>query len=150
MPFGDRPGVESRRSSDGNQTVVFTFSNDVASGNAAVTKGSASVSEAPTFSGNTMTIVLKDVPRAERLAIMLSGVTDTFAQTLPETTLSMKMLFGDTDGNSSVSSSDVGRVKANASNPVTEANFRSDVTADGAVTSSDIGAVKSMAGTALP
>ena len=97
-----------------------------------------------------MTIVLKDVPMAERVSVTLTGVTDNFAQTLPDTTLSMKMLFGDTDGNSSVSSSDVGRVKANASNPVAEATFRSDVTADGAVTSSDIGAVKSMAGTALP
>jgi hypothetical protein len=62
----------------------------------------------------------------------------------------MKVLFGDTDGNSGVSSSDVGRVKSEASNTVTQANFRSDVTADGAITASDISAVKSMAGTTLP
>jgi hypothetical protein len=90
------------------------------------------------------------VPNAQRVGITLSGVTDGFAQTLAETTLTMKALFGDTDGNSGVSSSDVGRVKSEASSPVTQTNFRSDVTADGNVTSSDIGAVKSMAGTTLP
>jgi hypothetical protein len=62
----------------------------------------------------------------------------------------MKALFGDTDGNSGVTASDIGRVKSEASNPVSATNFRSDVTADGAIGASDIGAVKSMGGTTVP
>ena len=150
LPFGDQPAVESRRSSDGLHTIVVTFSNEVVSGNAAITEGTGTVASSPTFSGNTMTFRISGVPNAQRVGITLSGVTDGFAQTLAETTLTMKALFGDTDGNSGVSSSDVGRVKSEASSPVTQTNFRSDVTADGNVTSSDIGAVKSMAGTTLP
>jgi hypothetical protein len=150
LPFGDTPGVESRRTSSGSHTIVVTFTNEVVSGNAAVTEGTGSVLGNPVFSGNTMTISVTGVPAAQRIGITLSGVTDSFSQTMPNMTVSMKALFGDTDGNSTVSSSDVGRVKSHASSPVTESNFRSDVTADGAVTASDISAVKSMAGTTLP
>jgi hypothetical protein len=150
LPFGGQPGIESRRGPGGNHTIVFSFTNEIVSGNAAVTEGSGSVAGSPTFNGNTMTVVLTGVPNAQRVGITLSGVTDNFSQTMPETTLAMKALFGDTDGSSGVSSSDVGRVKSQASIPVSAENFRSDVTADGAITSSDIGAVKSMAGTTLP
>jgi hypothetical protein len=120
------------------------------SGEAAVSEGSGSVAGAPVFNGNTMTVVVSGVPNAERVGITLSNVTDSFAQTLASTTLVMKALFGDTDGNSGVSASDIGRVKSEAGQRISEANFRSDVTADGAVSASDIGAVKSMAGTTLP
>jgi len=34
--------------------------------------------------------------------------------------------------------------------PVTSANFRTDVTANGAINSSDIGLMKSLSGTSLP
>jgi hypothetical protein len=69
---------------------------------------------------------------------------------MPSTDLTMKALFGDTDGNSTVSASDLGRVKSEASRAVTATNFRADVTADGSVSASDIGVVKSMAGTTVP
>jgi hypothetical protein len=150
LPLNSTPGVESRRTSGGNHTLVFTFTNEVVSGNATVTEGSATISGSPTFSGNTMTVTLLGVPQAERVSVRLNGVTDNFAQTMSDMTVSMKALFGDTDGNSGVSASDIGRVKSQASTPVTEANFRSDVTADGNISASDISAVKSMAGTTLP
>jgi hypothetical protein len=149
LPFTGNPGVEPRRTG-GNHTIVFTFSNNVVRGNAIVTEGGGSVAGAPTFAANMMTVNLSDVPNAARVTVTLSGVTDTADQILPDTALTMKSLFGDTDGNSAVSASDVGRVKSEASSPVTEANFRSDVTSDGSVTASDISAVKSMAGTTLP
>jgi hypothetical protein len=149
LPLGDTPGVESRRASNGTHTIVFTFTNDVVSGSAAVSEGTGSISGSPTFSGNTMTVVLTGVPAAQRVGVTLSGVTDSFSQTMANMTVSMKALFGDTDGNSGVTASDIGRVKSEASNAVTSANFRSDVTADGNVSASDISAVKSMAGTTL-
>jgi len=150
LPFSGDPGVESRRNANGDHTIVLTFSNDVVSGNATVTSGGGSVSGSPTFSGNTMTVPLTGVPASGRVTVTLSGVTDSFSQTMPNTDLTIKAVFGDTDGNSSVSSSDIGRVKLEASNPVTASNFRSDVTADGTINSSDIGVVKLMAGTTVP
>ena len=150
LPFSGEPSVESRRSSDGNHTIVFTFTNEVVSGNAAVTEGTATLAGTPTFSGNMMTVVLAGSQNAERLTVTLTSVTDSFAQSIPSTTVTMKSLFGDTDGSSAVSASDVGRVKSEASAAVSATNFRSDVNADGAVTSSDIGGVKSMTGTTLP
>jgi hypothetical protein len=102
------------------------------------------------MSGNTMTVGLTGVPAMGRVTVTLSGVTDSFSQTMPDTSLTLKALHGDSDGNSSVGSSDIGRVKSQASTLVTEENFRSDVTADGAINSTDIGVVKSMAGTTLP
>jgi hypothetical protein len=150
IDLSGRDGVESRRSANGSHTVVVMFTNDVVAGNAAVTEGTGSVAGSPTFSGNTMTINLTNVAPVQRLVVTLSGVTDSFSQTMTNTAVEMKLLPGDTDGNSSVGASDVARVKSESSNPVTQNNFRSDVNADGAVTASDISAVKSMAGTTLP
>jgi len=138
------------RSNGGNHTIGVTFSKDVVSGNAAVTTGTGSVSGSPTFSANTMTINLTGVPTAQQMSVTLSGVTDTFAQTYPDTTLTFNVLFGDIGGNSGVTATDIAQAKAEASNPVTQANFRADVTADGNISASDIGAVKSMAGLSLP
>jgi hypothetical protein len=62
----------------------------------------------------------------------------------------MKALLGDVDGNSSVSSNDVGRVKSQVSNDVTADNFRADVIASGLINSTDVSAVKGQSGTGLP
>lgn len=151
MPLTGAPGIECRSGgANGDHTLVITFSNNLVSGNASVTSGTGSVSGSPTFAGNTMTVNLTGVPNVQQVNVMLTGVTDTSAQTYPDTALPMKSLFGDANGSSSVSSSDIGMVKFESGNPVTVANFRTDVTADGAVSASDVAAVKSMAGATLP
>jgi hypothetical protein len=61
------------------------------------------------------------------------------------------VLLGDTNGNGSVTASDVGQVKSGSGQPVTGSNFRLDVTASGGnINASDIGLVKSRSGTQLP
>ena len=60
------------------------------------------------------------------------------------------MLLGDTTGNRTVISSDIGLTKAQSGAPISAANFRTDVTVNGSINSSDIGLVKSNSGTALP
>lgn len=50
------PGVECR-AGGGNHTLVFTFSNTIASGSASVIGGTASLTDAPTINGNTMTSI---------------------------------------------------------------------------------------------
>ncbi len=83
-------------------------------------------------------------------SVTLFNVTDSFGQVLPDTAVSMKMLIGDTNGNSAVSASDIGQTKGQAGVPVTGANFRQDVTANGSITASDIGLVKSRSGASVP
>jgi predicted naringenin-chalcone synthase len=143
--------VECRRSGGtGDHTLVITFSNELVSGNAAVTEGTGTIAGSPTFSGNTMTVNLTGVPNAEQVRVTLGQVTDSFAQTYPDTVVTMKALFGDAGGNSAVSGTDVAQVKSEVGNPATATNFRADVTTEGAITSSDVAAVKSMAGAVLP
>ena len=149
LPLVGEPGVECRSGAAGH-TMVFTFTNNIVNGGASVTSGIGSVSGSPTFSGNTMTVNLTGVTDVQTLAVTLSGVTDSFAQILPDTTLNANFLLGDTTGNKSVGASDIGQVKSQSGNPVTAANFRTDLGANGSINASDVGQVKSTSGHSLP
>ena len=135
---------------NGDHTFVFTFSNNVVSGNAAVTLGAGSVAGSPSFSGNTMTVNLTGVTDIQKITVNLSGVTDQFAQTLPSAGVSVNMLLGDTNGNKSVNGSDVSQTKAASGVTLDATNFRTDVNVTGGVTGSDISQVKSVVGHSLP
>jgi hypothetical protein len=151
MPLSGTPGIECRTGGAKNaHTIVFTFTNNLASGNASVTAGSASISGNPVISGKTMTVNLTGVMNAQTVTITLSNVTDTFAQVLPDTSLNASFLLGDTTGNGAVTASDIAQTKAQSGLPVTAANFGEDVNVSGTITASDIGQVKLAAGTALP
>ena len=107
MPLTGAPGIECRDTS-GNHTLVFTFSNPVVSGTATVTTQSGgSVSGSPTFAGKTMSVNLTGVTNAQQITVKLSGVTDAVAQVLPDKTVDMIVLAGDTTGNKAVNSSDI-------------------------------------------
>jgi hypothetical protein len=56
-------------------------------------------------------------------------------------------LLGDTTGNRTVNSSDVGQVKAQSGDPTNSSNVRLDVNANGDVNATDISLVKSQSGT---
>jgi hypothetical protein len=151
LPLTGEPGVECRSGgASGNHTLVFTFTNNVESGNASVTQGVGTVSGPPTFSGNTMTVNLTSVADVQRITVTLNNVRDSFGQFLPDTPVSADMLIGDTTGNRTVNASDIAQVKAQAGVPVDATNFREDVTVDGAIDASDIGLVESKSGDSLP
>ena len=120
---------------NGEYQFVFTFSNNVETGNATVTGGTGTVSGSPVFSGNTMTVNLTGVTDAQTLTVTLSGVTDEFLQVLPDTAVSANMLIGDTNGNGIVNLLDVAQTKGQIGLPVTSANFRTDVNASGTINS---------------
>ncbi len=141
-------GVECR-SSGGNHTLVFTFSNTVVSGNASVTSGVGNAAT-PTFSGNTMTVNLSDVDDVQVITVTLSSVTDSFAQVLPSTAVSINMLVGDTSGNKMVNGTDISQTKVQSGSLTTAANFREDVNASGSVNGTDISIVKVRSGSGLP
>lgn len=151
LPLSGNPGVECRNGG-GNHTLVFTFDNNVISGSATVTGGTGSVSGSPTFSGNTMTVNLTGVTDVQKITVKLQGVTDTSvpAQTLADTSVSVNMLIGDTNGNKAVNSTDIAQTKAQIGTLVTGANFREDVNVDGTFSASDVGFVKSRVGSSVP
>jgi hypothetical protein len=149
LPLTGEPGVECR-STGGNHTIVVTFSNPIVSGNANVTSGTGSVAGNPTFNGSSMTVGLTGVADSQKITVTLSNVTDSFAQVLPDTMISVNMLAGDTTGNKAVNATDVSQTKAQSSSSVTAANFRNDVTANGTINSSDVSEVKADSGHSLP
>lgn len=149
LPLSGSTGVECR-SSGGAHRLVFTFSNNVVSGNASLTSGTGSVSGSPTFSGNAMTVNLAGVTDVQKITVTLSGVTDSFGQSLPNTAVSMNMVIGDSSGNSAVNSADVAQTKSRTGQPVSATNFRSDVNANGSLNASDVSQVKANSGHAVP
>ncbi len=144
------PGIESRSGGgSGDYTLVFTFSNNIESGNASVTGGAGTISGTPTVSGNTMTVNLTGVTNAQSVTVTLNGVTDQFLQVLPDTPVTMGVLIGDTSANGVVNASDVAQTKGQLGQSVTGGNFRTDVNANGAINGTDVSVVKSHIGESL-
>ena len=149
LPLSGGPGVECRSGAAGH-TLVFTFTNNITSGNASVTGGGGTVSGTPLFNGNTMTVNLTGVGNAQKITVRLSNVTDSFSQVMPNTNVSMNVLLGDTNGNKVVNATDVTQTKMQSGLPLSAANFRSDVTVSGTINSSDVTLVKSQSGAGVP
>jgi hypothetical protein len=112
--------------------------------------GTGTVSGAPTFNGNTMTVNLSGVADVQRITVTLTNVTDTFGQVLPSTSVSMDVLAGDVNGNRTVNATDISLTKASSGATANAANFRQDVVVNGTINASDIGLVKSRSGQSLP
>jgi hypothetical protein len=149
LPLSGAPGIECRSGTSGHK-LVFTFSNPIASGNAAVSSGAATVSGAPTFSGNTMTVNLTGVSDIQTVGVTLSSVTDSFSQVLPNTVVNVSFLRGDVNGNKTVSGTDISQVKSLSGVGVTGANFKNDVNANGAINATDVVQVKAASGNTIP
>ena len=150
LPLSGEPGVECRTGgANGTHTIVVTFSNNIMSGNASIIEGTGNIVSAPIVN-NTMTVNLINVDDIQKLTVKLANVTDTFAQVLPDTTVSVNVLLGDTTGNKSVNASDISQTKANAGGVVDASDFREDVTASGDINASDVAAVKAHSGDSLP
>ena len=149
LPLTGNPGIECRNAGGGNHSFIFTFSNNVVSGNASLT-GTGTISGSPTFSGNTMTVNLTGVADDQQITVTASSVMDTFGQTLPDTAVNAIMLMGDTTANAVVNSSDVAQTKAQIGLALDATNFRNDVNVNGTVNATDISQVKSNLGKSFP
>ena len=97
-----------------------------------------------------MTVNLTGVTNAQRTTLTLHNMKDVANQLLPDTSVTVGFLVGDTTGNSSVNGSDVSQTKVQSGHPITASNFREDVSANGVINASDVSLVKSRSGTALP
>jgi hypothetical protein len=149
LPLSGTPGVECRNSG-GNHSFVFTFSNNVISGNAIIEGGIGNISGAPVFSGNTMTVNVTGASDVQTFSVMLSGVTDEFSQVLPDAYLSVRLLTGDTNADGFVNAGDALQTRNRSGQATDVSNFRSDVNTDGAVNSGDTLVVRSRSGDFLP
>ena len=151
LPLSGPMGIESRTGgANGDHTIVFTFANDVVSGNASVVSGTGSISGSPTFSANTMTVNLTNVTDAQLLGVKISDVTDVFSQVLADTTVNAGFLVGDTTGDALVNGGDAIQTRNRAGQVTGSANFRSDVNLDGSVNAGDTSAVRSRSGNSIP
>jgi hypothetical protein len=120
--------------------MTFPFAVTVTS--AKITTGIGDVSGF-SASGAQVTVNLTGVANAQTIVLTL-GTNAGSAM------VSIGVLLGDTTGNGSVTSTDIGQTKAGSGQAVTGSNFRLDVTASGGtINSSDIGLVKSNSGAQL-
>ena len=97
-----------------------------------------------------MTVNLSGVADVQKVTILLSDVTSSTSQVLPDTSISANILSGDTNGDKTVDNSDVARTKGQVGVPVTSVNFREDVKVSGAITATDVRLVRSDVGHTLP
>ena len=151
LPLNGTPGIECRSGgANGNHTLVFTFANPLLTvGNAIVTAGTGSV-DTKTINGSDYIVTLKNVTNIQRLTVTLSNINDQAGNSSASLAVTMGVLLGDTSGNGSVNSTDIGQTKSQSGIAVSSSNFRTDVTVSGAINATDVSVVKSSSGAALP
>jgi hypothetical protein len=149
LPLAGPIGIESRSGGlAGDYQIVIMFATPVTVGSASVTSGTGSVATASGNGTNMITVDLTGVTSGQYVTVKL-GCTDN-GTNLGDVFVTFGVLVGDVNANGSVTSTDVGIVKAEAGMPVTAANFRADIVVNGNINSSDIGQVKAASGTDLP
>lgn len=146
------PAVEGRSGgANGDHTIVFRFSNTLASvGSVSLTGMGAVSSSAIGADPHEYIVNLTGIADAQIISLSLGNVRDSFGNTGSAVGAPMGVLLGDTTGNGSVTSSDVGQTKSQSGQPVTTLNFRADVNAGGTINATDIGQVKANSGSVLP
>ena len=148
LPLSGTPAVECR-STGGAYKVIFTFPAPVTFSGAAVTSGVATTVTPSSISTSVIAVDIAGVSDVQRITVTLLGVND--GTNTNDVAVRMGVLVGDTNGNGSVSASDISQTKAQSGQAVTAANFRTDVNVSGGtITSSDISLVKSKSGASLP
>ena len=169
LPLTGQPGVECRQAgnpsttsalhradqgiapSSNTHTLIFTFNNNISSGNAEMITGIGNISSVSTSGDKTMTVELSGVVDAQQITVVLKNVTDSVNnQVLADTPVSMIVLLGDTTGNKVVNGTDVSQTKLQSGHQLSQTNFREDVTVSGGINGSDVSAVKLHSGNGIP
>lgn len=144
MPLTGTSGVEDRSSSTYN--AVFTFDAPVTSGEVLVVSGTATVG-AISFSGNSLTAQLTGVTSAEDVVLRVQNIN---GDGLQHGDVTYGFLTGDANANRRVDKPDQTQVQGQLNQPVTSANFRDDMNADGRIKNSDLQIVKTNKGHIIP
>ncbi|MBA3544161.1 MAG: hypothetical protein H0T83_06955 [Chthoniobacterales bacterium] len=120
---------------------------------AAITSGVGSIggskpSRRNAAASTVATVNVAGVTSGQYITLTLLGVND--GVNTNDVAVRMGVLVGDTTGDGSVNSTDIGQTKSKSGQAVDSTNFRNDVNTDANLNSADIGLVKSKSGTALP
>jgi hypothetical protein len=124
--------------------IVFTFANSVtncgSTNTGLLTTGPAA---------NQCTVDLTGVANQQYVTITLNSVLDS-QNNSGNVSATMGVLVGDVNASGVVTTGDTNLCKAQALQPVTNANFRNDINASGAITTGDVNIIKQNALTQLP
>jgi hypothetical protein len=145
LPLTGTRGIECRSGGPtSGYTMVFTFLNPVTNCGAAST---GAVTSGP--NPNQCAVNLTGVPNAQYTTVTLTGVVDSTGAT-GSVSGTMGVLVGDVNASGIVTSGDTNLCKAQALQPVTNANFRNDINASGSITTGDVNIIKQNALSQLP
>ncbi|MGI8819546.1 MAG: RHS repeat domain-containing protein [Chthoniobacterales bacterium] len=148
LPLSGTTAVECRSGgTSGSHQLVMTFPVPVTLSGAKIVNGTATVADT-SVSGNDVTIDLSDVNDAQFLSVRLNDVSD--GSNTGDVVVSFRLLFGDTNGDGTVNTGDRLQTAGRQGQPLSAANFRSDVNMDGAIDSTDVDLVRAEAGSGLP
>ena len=118
----------------------------VSSGEVLVVTGTATVRRI-TFSGNSLVAGLTDVTPAENVVLRVQNIN---GDGQPHGDVTFGFLTGDANANRTVEKTDQAEVQDEVGQPVTSANFRDDLNADGRIKNNDVRVVKTNKGHTLP
>jgi len=100
--------------------------------------------------GSTLTVTMSGAANASLLTVGFPGVADANDVTaVSESTLCVPVLAGDATGDRAVNIFDLVQIRNALNQPVTAANFRTDVSADGSVNIFDLVAVRNSLNTSV-
>jgi len=146
-------GIECRTGgANGDYQMVFVFANPLTSvANVSVSAGAASIKSRAIGDDSREYIVdLTGVANAQTLTVTLANVYDTNGHHSASVQGTMSVLVGDVNASGVVTSGDTNLCKAQALQPVTNANFRNDINASGSITTGDVNIIKQNALSQLP
>ncbi len=141
--------VESRANGPMSLVAEFDIPIQLAGGAGDVTVSSGTVTGLA-VDGSTLTVTMSGAANASRLTVGFPGVADANDVTaVSESTLCVPVLAGDATGDRAVNIFDLVQIRNALNQPVTAANFRTDVNADGSVNIFDLVAVRNSLNTSV-
>ena len=153
LPLTGTPGVECRSGGgNGNFELVLRFNNELASvDSVGISCGNIRKSKIQGADPHQFLADLGSVDcNAEYVTLTLTGVHDTFGNTLPSATVTIGFLLGDTNGDGAVTFQDKAQVRMDQGAPTDSTNYREDIDGSGQIDQPDFHIVRAQLGTMLP
>jgi hypothetical protein len=151
----DGSGIECRTAgglpggASGDYELVFHFANPVSNVTDASFAGTGSITSTSIQSGDYV-VVLSGVTNVQRVAVTLTGVTDSAGHTAASVSTTMGVLIGDVNATKRTDSGDVTQVRNRTVSVPDATTFRFDVNASGRIDAGDVTTTRNATVTVLP
>ncbi|MFL6530006.1 MAG: choice-of-anchor Q domain-containing protein [Chthoniobacterales bacterium] len=152
LPLSGSPGVECR-SDDGNganlHNIFFYFPNQITTtANATVSCGTVT---SRGTSGNPISVEFSGAACDQKyVTITLSGIQDSYGQTLASASVMVGLLLGDVNGDRFVNAADATVTRNRSGQTADATNFRADANVDATINAADATTVRARSGNSLP